>query len=455
MKQILLLFALAISFASVARAADRPPNIVLIFADDLGYNDVSFNGRKEWSTPNLDRLAKEGTVFRRFYTAAVVCAPSRAALLSGKYGIHTGACANSDPLPAEEVTIAETLKAHGYATGLFGKWHLGTKDGQHPLDQGFDEFFGFLSAKHAWEKFPKELVDGREMKPSEGYADTLFTDRGLDFIDRKKDQPFFLYLPYVASHARVEAPAKEIEKHKGKFPERDAAKPLNATYAAEITQLDEEVGRVVAKLRELKLDENTLVVFTSDHGATFEVLARGTAYDLDSNFPFRGQKRTLWEGGIRVPAIAWFPGKVKANVESEHPTHMTDLFPTLLAATGAAIDESTKVDGHNQFDVWSGNATAPQRTLFWEWRSDGNVQTAAMRGDMKLVVTGTNKPELFDVAKDPAERRSCAATEKETFQQLQKELDAWLATETPASKEKVVAAEKRQSGGTTAPAPGE
>ncbi|MBA3272299.1 MAG: sulfatase-like hydrolase/transferase, partial [Chthoniobacterales bacterium] len=233
MKHLVFFVIFTILFVTAARAADRPPNIVLILADDLGYNDVGFNGRKEWSTPNLDQLAKEGTVFRRFYTAAVVCAPSRAALLTGKYGIHNGVCGNGDQLVTEEETIAEVLKARGYATGLFGKWHLGGKDGQHPLDQGFDEYSGYLGGKQAWQKFPKEMWDGRELKPVDGYADTLFTDRALDFMERKKGDPFFLYLPYVASHSRVEAPAEEIAKHNGKLPERDPSKPLNATYAAE------------------------------------------------------------------------------------------------------------------------------------------------------------------------------------------------------------------------------
>src|SRR5436190_6874421 len=173
--------------AGAVGAAERKPNVIIIPADDLGYADVGFNGRKEWATPNIDRLAKEGTIFRRWYTAAVVCAPSRAALMTGRYGIHNGVTGNGSlDLPTEEVTIAEALKTQGYATGLFGKWHHGGprpghKGFTHPMDQGFDEFFGFVNAVHAWQKFPRELWEGREMKPSEGYADTLFADRAIDF----------------------------------------------------------------------------------------------------------------------------------------------------------------------------------------------------------------------------------------------------------------------------------
>jgi arylsulfatase A-like enzyme len=203
-RSVLLLLVLLFTPTAV-RAAEARPNIILIYADDLGYADVSFNGRKEWSTPNLHRLSQEGTVFRRWYTAGVVCAPSRAAMLTGRYGIHNGVTGNNSlDLPAEEVTIAEALKSSGYKTALFGKWHHGApRPGRdtytHPMDQGFDEFFGFTDAVHAWQKFPRELWDGREKKPSQGYADILFTDRSIDFINRHKSEPFFLYVPYIAS----------------------------------------------------------------------------------------------------------------------------------------------------------------------------------------------------------------------------------------------------------------
>ena len=181
---------LLVMFCAATRAADRPPSIVLILADDLGYHDVGYNGRTEWATPNIDKLAKEGTTFPRFYTASVVCAPSRAALMTGRAGIHNGVTGNgSYDLPADEVTIAEVLKKHGYTTALFGKWHAGaarpgTQSNTNPLDQGFDEFFGFTNARHAWQKFPKELWVGRDKKPSEGYADALFADHAVDFIKR-------------------------------------------------------------------------------------------------------------------------------------------------------------------------------------------------------------------------------------------------------------------------------
>ena len=411
----------------------RGPNVVLIYADDLGWGDVGFNGRKEWATPNLDRLGAQGTIFRRFYTAAVVCAPSRAAMLTGKSTIHDGVSRNDDDLPSREVTLAEALKPRGYATALFGKWHRGSpRNGVapvHPMDQGFDEFFGFTDAKHAWEQFPDELYEGRTMKPSSGYANDLFTDRAVDYLKRRRDKPFFLYLPYIATHFYIEAPADEVELHRGKFPEDDPSKPLNATYAAMVTRLDRNVGRVLAALDDLKLADDTIVVFTSDHGATFESGNQGTSNALDSNRPFRGQKRTLWEGGIRVPGVVRWPGHVPAGVVSDEVIIMTDLFPTLLAAAGSAPDPAWKVDGLDVLPAWLGRGHVPDRTLFWEWRSEGANQVAAMRGKDKLVIVNNGPPELFDVEADPAERRNVIAGRGELAARLRSELKAWLATE--------------------------
>lgn len=443
-RQPMIAFALLLSFLAVpALAQDRPPSIVMILADDLGYGDVGFNGRKEWATPNLDRLAKQGTTFRRFYTGSVVCAPARAALMTGRYGIHNGVTGNGSlDLPAEEVTIAEVLKKRGYATALFGKWHAGpprpgSKTHTHPMDQGFYEFFGFTNARHAHQKFPAELFDGREKKPSKGYADALFTDRAVDFIARKKDEPFFLYLPYTAPHSAVEAPDEDLAEHKGKFEEKDETKPYNAHYAAMITRLDKEVGRVMKALSDVGIADETLLVFSSDHGATFEVLQRGAAVYHDSNRPFRGQKRTLWEGGARVPTfVRWPGGNVPAGKESHQVLHMIDLVPTFLAATGTDVPSDLNLDGHNVLDVLRGQAKAPQRTLFWEWREGGNTQLAAMRGDMKLVINGGNMPELYDVEADPAERLNQAADHPQLTKQLRRDLEAWIATESDAAKER-------------------
>ncbi len=428
-----LLAACAFPVAGAETPPARRPNIVLIYADDLGWGDVGFNGRKEWATPNLDRLGAQGTIFRRFYTAAVVCAPSRAAMLTGKATIHDGVSKNNEDLPLAQVTLAEALKAQGYATALFGKWHRGApRPGAavgHPMDQGFDEFFGFTDAKHAWEQYPDELNEGRERKPSTGYANDLFTDRAVDFLGRQQGRPFFLYLPYTATHFNIEAPPEEVALHRSKFAEDDPARPLKATYAAMVTRLDRNVGRVLAALEALKLAGETLVVFTSDHGATFESGNLGTSNALDSNRPFRGQKRTLWEGGIRVPGIVRWPGHVPAGRVSDEVIVMTDLFPTLLAAVGSKPDPAWKVDGLDVLPAWLGTGRVPERSLFWEWRGEGANQFAAMRGNLKLVVVNNGQPELFDVETDPAERRNLIAARPELAGQLRAGLKAWLATE--------------------------
>ena len=297
------------------------------------------------------------------------------------------------------------------------------------MDQGFDEFFGFTDATHAWEQFPSELWDGRAKTPVSGYANDLFTDRAVDFLERKKDGPFFLYLPYIATHFHIQAPPDEIELHKGKFPEVDPAVPLRATYAAMVTRLDKNVGRVLKTLERLGLDRDTIVVFTSDHGATFESGNKGVSNFHDSNHPFRGQKRTLWEGGVRVPGVVRWPDRVPAGLVSREVVQSIDLLPTLLAAAGGKPDPAWGLDGVNLLGVWAGTEKAPDRTLFWEWRSEGSNQVAAMRGDLKLVATNGGRPELFDVEVDPAERRSLMAEQPEVARSLQKDLSAWLATE--------------------------
>jgi arylsulfatase A-like enzyme len=437
---VLVLGGILAGMSSTGAAAERP-NIVLILADDLGWGDVGFNGRTSWATPNLDRLAAQGTTFRRFYTAGAVCNPSRAALLTGKSTIHCGVTHNEDDLPAVEVTIAEALKAHGYATGLFGKWHqgrprAGAEAPVHPMDQGFDEFFGYVDARDAWEKFPERLWDGREQKAVSGYADDLFTDRAIDFIDRQKNEPFFLYIPYINSHFNIAAPQEDIARLRGRFPEADPDHPVNATYAAMVARLDRNVGRVLAALDERGLAGNTLVVFTSDQGATFESGNAGASVYHDSNAPFRGQKRTLWEGGMRVPAAARWPGHIPGGRTSDAVMQTIDLFPTFLAAAGARPEPQWHGDGIDLLPNWTGRASLPGRTLFFEWRSEGADLVAALRGDLKLVVQRGGPPELYDVVADPAERRDVSALHPELVRRLHSGLKAWLATESRADATK-------------------
>ncbi len=421
-----------------AHAADRKPNIVLILADDLGWGDVGFNGRTDWKTPNLDRLAKQGTIFKRWYSAGVVCAPSRAALMTGRYGIHNGVVFNNDDLPRDEVTIADALRAQGYRTALFGKWHHGrTRPGEtnyvHPLDHGFDEFYGYTNARDAWEHFPTELWDGHGKKPVQGYAATLLTDRAIEFVQQNRERPFFLYQAHIEPHLKIEAPEVDVAEYRGKFVEADPGKPLNATYAAMISRLDQEIGRLVKAIDDAGLGRDTLIVFTSDHGATFESGNQGTANYHDSNRPFRGHKRTLWEGGVRVPAFVRWTGRVPMGRVSNEIVHNIDVLPSFLAAVGAK-PSGAPLDGANLLPVWLGQAKSPERTLFWEWRTEGYSQLAAMRGSLKLVITGNQRAELFNLEADPAERRNLTPQFPQQAKEMEDALKAWLATESDAAK---------------------
>ena len=402
----------------------------MILADDMGWADAGFNGRKEWTTPNLDRLAREGTVFDRWYTAMPLCAPSRACLLTGKYTIHNGVRTNTTDLPRSEVTIAQAVKPQGYTTALIGKWHRGVlPDGSftHPLDRGFDSTFGYLDARQAWEHYPKMLWRGRESVPVKGYSADILSDEAVQFIRGHRADPFFLYLAYIEPHFLIEAPEEEVALFRGKFREKNPNEPYNARYAAMIHRLDAGIGSVLDALDETGLAGDTLVVFSSDNGATFEAGNKGASNYHDSNHPFRGQKRSLEEGGLRMPSAVRWPGRVPAGRRSDEIIHMTDVMPTLVAAAGATPDPAWKVDGMNMLDVWSGKAKAPDRTLFWEWQTEGGTMLAAMRGDYKLLDIGSNQ-FLYNVRQDIGERRTLQGEYPEIFKQLQGELKAWLAT---------------------------
>jgi arylsulfatase A-like enzyme len=263
-----------------------------------------------------------------------------------------------------------------------------------------------------------------------GYIDDLITDRAVEFVDKHRERPFFLYLAYVAPHFGIAAPADEVARHVGKLSEADTDSPLNATYAAMVTRLDRNIGRLVETLQRQGLTRNTLIVFTSDHGATFESGNLGTSAALDSNRPFRGQKRTLWEGGIRVPAFVSWPGTIPEGVVAQEVVHLTDLLPTFVAAGGGNLNAAWHVDGVNQLPVWTRKAPATARTLFWEWQSEGYNQLAALKGQFKIVITHGGRTELYDVVADPAERRDVSANYPELASQLRDELNSWLLTAT-------------------------
>lgn len=405
---------------SVASAA--PPNIVLILADDLGVNDLACYGRAEHRTPHLDRLASEGVRFSAAYCAQPICSPSRAAILTGKHParlhLTTFLPGRADAasqkllhpkiapqLPLAEVTLAESLRAAGYRTGCFGKWHLGG-GGFGPKEQGFDEVFpGRANTK------PSATEGGK--------GEFELTAAACDFIRAHRERPFFLYLPHNNPHIPLAAQEERVARF---------ADTYNPLYAAVIETLDDAVGRVLKTLDELDLAANTLVVFTSDNGG----LHVRELNDLPPthNTPYRAGKGYLYEGGLRVPLVARLPGKIKPRV-SDQPVVNTDLPPTLLAFAGAKLP--TGLDGRDCSAEWQGSEAAP-RTFFWHFphytnqgsRPAGAVRASDREGDWKLVEQYEDGSlELYDLRRDPGEEANLAALQPERATALRDRLHAW------------------------------
>lgn len=395
---------LAGAFASFAAAPAAKPNVIFILADDLGYGDLGSFGQKLIKTPQLDRFAAEGTRFTQAYAGATVCAPSRCALLTGKHGGHAYIRGNKEiqpegqePMPADTFTVAHLMKQAGYTTGIIGKWGLGKPGSASvPTKMGFDYFFGYNCQRAAHEYYPDHLWRNDTVLPLDGktYSHDLMTTEALDFVRRSKNQPFFLYLAYTIPHQKLQVP--EITPYENEtWP--DNLKKL----AAMITRLDRDVGRLLALLKELKLDENTLVVFNSDNGAAWR----------DSTFnhsgPLRGYKRDMYEGGIRSPSIARWPGKVKAGVVSDQVWAFWDLLPTLAELTGQKAPAG--IDGISVLPAWLGQKAVAHPPLYWEFHERGFNQAARI-GDWKAVRMSTTTPiELYDLKNDLGEKKNVAA----------------------------------------------
>jgi arylsulfatase A-like enzyme len=408
-------------------AADRDrnrPNIVFILADDLGYGDLGCYGQKRIRTPQLVRMADEGVRFTQFYAGSTVCAPSRCVLMTGR---HTGHCTvrgnSTVPLRPDDVTVAEILKSAGYATGLVGKWGLGEPETTGiPNRQGFDEFFGFLNQHHAHNYYPDYLWRNETREPLENvisaipnvasvrrqYAPDLFTDEALRFLERHKAGPFFLYLAYTLPHANNE---------RGRAEENGMEVPDDAPYSGEpwpapqknhaamITRLDRDVGRVLQKLKDLHLDENTIVFFSSDNGPHQEGGANPAFFG--SSGPVRGHKRNLTDGGIRVPFIVRWPGKIAPGRVCDEVGWFADFLPT--AAELAGVPAPGSLDGLSLLKVLlNPHETLPERTLYWEFH-ERNFQQAVRLGNWKGIRTMKDGPlELYDVRRDIGEARNVA-----------------------------------------------
>lgn len=434
------------------------PNIILLVADDLGFGDVGFNGQTKIRTPYLDQLAREGKVYTHFYAGTSICAPSRSALLTALHTGHTYIRGNKsvlpegqEPLPETGMGMAELLRAAGYKTAAFGKWGLGyVGSSGDPLHQGFDHFFGYNSQSlahryypdHLWDDAHRiELEDNHHFASQKVYAPDLIQQKALAYLDQQSaGQPFFLFLPYILPHAELIVPEDTIfESYKGTFPEkpykgRDYAPGAadhgyasqqypHAAFASMVTRLDLYLGQIMEHLRVKGLDRNTIVVFTSDNGPHIEGGADPTFFN--SNGPFRGVKRDLYEGGIREPFVAWWPGRVPAGSASDHVSSFWDLMPTFLVLAGAEASTPDNIDGISMVkDLLDQKGQKQHDYLYFEIHEQGGKQ-AVVLGDWKGIrLKVDQEPEgkllLYNIAQDPAETKDLSSRYPRVVWQIEK-----------------------------------
>lgn len=377
--------------ATVVTAAERPPNFVIVFADDLGYADVGCFGGKELSTPNLDRMAAEGRKLTSFYVAQAVCSASRTALLTGCYPNRVGILgalgpASKNGIHDDETTIAEVLKPRGYATAIFGKWHLGHHPQFLPTRHGFDEYFGLPYSNDMWPKHPTAkfpdlpLIEAErilEYNPDQTQLTTWYTERAVQFIERHRDQPFFVYLP----HAMCHVPLFVSNKFAGRSP--------RGLFGDVIAEIDWSVGQILEAVKRCGVDDNTLVIFTSDNGPW---LSYGN--HAGSAYPFREGKGTAWDGGVREPFIARWPGKIPAGTSSAAMAATIDILPTFAKLAGAELPTRT-IDGVDIWPALSGSVTAPspRESYYFYW---GQELHAVRQGPWKL-----HFPHSYRTLKEP------------------------------------------------------
>ena len=421
--------ALLTGAAAPALAQDAPlqqparkPNVVLIVADDLGYADVGCQGQsKDVRTPHIDSIAQNGVRFTNGYVSGPVCSPTRAGLLTGRYQQRFGFEANPRQdshhlfgMPADEVLLPEVLKKAGYATGMVGKWHLGSREGMEPHRRGFDEFFGFLGGAHRYvnNEKPDAGIQRNETPVGEKeYLTDAFTREAVAFVERHKGEPFFLYLPYNAPHSPMQAP----EKYLSRFP--DEKDPKRRTFLAMMAAVDDGVGQVLGELREHKLEENTLVIFFSDNGGP-------TPGNASLNTPLRGRKGETLEGGVRVPFLAQWKGRLPAGRVEDRMAMQFDWFQTIVAAAGAELPKDRELDGVDLMPYLAGGKDgAIHESLFWRF----GPRRAVRSGDFKLQWNGEETPRLYDLSKDPGESNDLATAQPQVAEQLLAKYTAWDA----------------------------
>ncbi|MCG8580602.1 MAG: arylsulfatase [Bacteroidales bacterium] len=437
------------------RSEAKKPNIIYILADDAGYGDLSCYGQTKYQTPNIDRLAANGMKFTQHYSGSTVCAPSRSSLLTGQHTGHTPVRGNLEvkpegqhPMPAASVTIAEVLKEAGYVTGAFGKWGLGFPGSEgDPNAQGFDEFYGYNCQRmahryypsHVWHNDKKVIMPGNDWTKTQTYAQDLVQEQTLEFIETNKDKPFFAFIPVLIPHAELIVPGDSIfEKFDGLYEETayiasegadygsdnlliykycSQNKP-RATFAAMMYRMDVYVGQIMAKLKELGLEENTIVMFASDNGPHEEGGADPDFFN--SNGGLRGYKRDLYEGGIRSPFIVSWPGTIKAGSVSDHISSFWDVMPTCAELAGVQTPE--EVDGISFLPELLGKEQPEHEYLYWEFHEKGG-RLAVRMNQWKGVVYNVSKPkkttfELFDLNADVAEENNIAEAQPEVVNKI-------------------------------------
>lgn len=402
--------------ARCASSADAPanarkPNIIFFLADDLAQGDLGCFGQKLIQTPNLDRLAAEGTRYTQAYTGTSVCAPARTSLMTGLHMGHAPVRANRGmqpegqfPLPADTVTVAQLLKSAGYATACTGKWGMGMFDTTgSPLKKGFDHFFGYNCQSHAHSYFPKYLYNDSKRFELDGktYSPDLILKDTLNWMREHKDQPFFLYYAPTLPHGKYEIDDLGVYKDK---PWTDQQK----TYAAMVTRLDAHAGQLMALLKELKLDDNTLIMFSGDNGSSFAPASPIGKFFQQAN-GLRGFKRGMYEGGLRQGAMARWPGVVPAGRVSDEPWAFWDFLPTAVELAGAKLPEGFHCDGLSLVSFLKGGSAPKREYFYWELHEAAPIQ-AVRFGDWKAVRNGPEKPlELYDLKTDPGESKDVSA----------------------------------------------
>jgi len=417
------------------------PNIVLIVSDDQGYADSScYDHPKEVSTPNIDKLAAEGVRMTNGYASAYICAPTRAGLLTGRYqqrfGFYTGGDSRVG-LPLSEVTVAELLKKQGYATTVIGKWHVGIEPEYHPLKRGFDEFYGFLG-HGAHDYFNLQITNEynsiyRNEKPinDTGYLTDNLARESVSFIERHHKQPFFLYLPFNAVHWPLQA----LEKYIKRF---DTGEENRDIYLAMLTSMDEAIGQVLGALKRTGADNNTLLIFFSDNG--------GARNNFANNGVLRDYKQTVYEGGIRVPFIVRWPGKLPEGTACDEPVISLDILPTICAAVGARLPGDREYDGKDMLPVLRAKTKKPlHKILFWD---DGVKQWAVREGKWKLLFNREGSLELYDLEDDISEKNNLAKENPEIVKRLQQAYTTWKNQMAPQLSK---AKKKRQTPTTITP----